>query len=174
MCSKLGVVRDGIKEMEKYCQSRRGIKVSICEQQYGFMTKKSTTGEVSVLRLLMRMCSEGQRELLCFCRSIENILQCAKTKLWCGTIWSPVWRRSVLEWSRTCIRAIGAMERCAVGVTKFKAEVGLHHGSDLSCLLLLWWWTGWKIRLDRNLHGLWWLQITLWFIGKSREQVEEI
>lgn len=30
------------------------------------------------------------------------------------------------------------LERCAVGVTKFKAEVGLHHGSALSYLLLLW------------------------------------
>ena len=63
----------------------------------------------------------------------------------------------------------------AVDVTEeFNVEVGLHQGSTLSPFLLLWWWTDWQMRIDRNFHGWWFLDMTLWSVvkaggGKSRE-----
>lgn len=56
--------------------------------------------------------------------------------------------------------------RCDRGV-----EVGWNQGSALTSFLLLWWWSGWQMQLERNLHEALYLQIAdicrLWSIMRA-------
>ncbi|KAK2921479.1 hypothetical protein Q8A73_000964 [Channa argus] len=52
-----------MKLWERVVEARLRAEVSICEQQYGFMPRKSTTDAVFALRMLMEKYREGHREL---------------------------------------------------------------------------------------------------------------
>ena len=52
-----------MKLWESVVEARPRTEVSICEQQYGCMPKKSTTHAIFALRMLIEKYREGQREL---------------------------------------------------------------------------------------------------------------
>ncbi|KAK3555905.1 hypothetical protein QTP86_029782, partial [Hemibagrus guttatus] len=52
--------------------------VEICEQQYGFMPRKSTTDAIFALRILMEKYRDGQRELHCVFVDLEKAYDGAK------------------------------------------------------------------------------------------------
>ncbi|KAI5106658.1 gastrula zinc finger protein XlCGF28.1-like [Silurus meridionalis] len=53
-------------------EARLREEVTICEQQYGFMPRKSTTDALFALRMLMEKYREGQRELHCVFVDLEK------------------------------------------------------------------------------------------------------
>lgn len=63
--------------------------VEICEQQCGFMPRKSTTDAIFALRILMEKYRDGQRELhcvfvdFCVCRR-KRMTGCQEKS--CGTV----------------------------------------------------------------------------------------
>ncbi|KAK3549546.1 hypothetical protein QTP86_003957 [Hemibagrus guttatus] len=107
--------------------------VEICEQQYGFLPRKSTTDAIFALRILMEKYRDGQRELHCVFVDLEKAYdRVPREELWYCMRKSGVAKKYVrvvqdmYERSRTVVR-------CAVGQTEeFKVEVGLHQGSALS------------------------------------------
>ncbi|KAK3517687.1 hypothetical protein QTP70_015681 [Hemibagrus guttatus] len=54
-----------MKVWERVVEARLRKVVEICEQQYGFMPRKSTTDAIFALRILMEKYRDGQRELHC-------------------------------------------------------------------------------------------------------------
>ena len=54
-----------MKLWERVVEARLRREVTISEQQYGFMPRKSTTDAMFVLRVLMEKYREGQKELHC-------------------------------------------------------------------------------------------------------------
>ncbi|KAK3545937.1 hypothetical protein QTP70_016961, partial [Hemibagrus guttatus] len=110
--------------------------VEICEQQYGFMPRKSTTDAIFALRILMEKYRDGQRELHCVFVDLGKAYdKVPREELWYCLRKSGVAEKYVrvvqdmYERSRTVVR-------CAVGQTEeFKVEVGLHQGSALSPFL---------------------------------------
>ncbi|KAK3526931.1 hypothetical protein QTP86_004721 [Hemibagrus guttatus] len=108
----------------------------MCEQQYGFMPRKSTTDAIFALRILMEKYRNGQRELHCLFVDLEKAYdRVPREELWYCMRKSGVAEKYVrvvqdmYERSRTVVR-------CAVGQTEeFKVEVGLHQGSALSPFL---------------------------------------
>ncbi|KAK3510913.1 hypothetical protein QTP70_025546 [Hemibagrus guttatus] len=147
--------RDG-KDVQQSCSNYRGIKlmshtmklwervvearlrkvVEICEQQHGFMPRKSTTDAIFALRILMEKYRDGQRELHCVFVDLEKAYdRVPREELWYCKRKSEVAEKYVrvvqdmYERSRTVVR-------CAVGQTEeFKVKVGLHQGSALSPFL---------------------------------------
>ena len=61
-----------MKLWERVVETRLRAEVSICEQQYGFMPRKSTTDAVFALRMLIEKYREGQRELHCVFVDLEK------------------------------------------------------------------------------------------------------
>ncbi|MCJ8744975.1 hypothetical protein PDJAM_G00124900 [Pangasius djambal] len=110
--------------------------VEICEQQYGFMPRKSTTYTIFALRILMEKYRDGQGELHCVFVDLEKAYdRVPREELWYCMRKSGVAEKyvrvvqDIYERSRTVVR-------CAVGQTEeFKVEVGLHQGSALSPFL---------------------------------------
>ncbi|KAK3552020.1 hypothetical protein QTP70_031590 [Hemibagrus guttatus] len=110
--------------------------VEICEQQYGFMPRKSTTDAIFALRILMEKYRDGQRELHCLFVDLEKVYdRVPREELWYCMRKSGVAEKYVrvvqdmYERSRTVVSS-------AVGQTEeFKVEVGLHQGSALSPFL---------------------------------------
>ena len=107
--------------------------VSICEEQFGFVKGKSTTGVIFALRQQKERYREGQHDL--FIDLGKKLRQSS-----CG--------RTVLEHARQgvseqCIRLVKNMchqcetvVRCAAGTSEpFAVEVGLHQGSVFSPFL---------------------------------------
>ena len=65
-------ITDTMKLWERVVEARLRAEVSICEQQYGFMPKKTTTDEVFALRMFIEKYREGQRELHCVFVDLEK------------------------------------------------------------------------------------------------------
>ncbi|KAK3570316.1 hypothetical protein QTP86_017172 [Hemibagrus guttatus] len=125
-----------MKLWERVVEARLRKVVEICEQQYGFMLRKSTTDAIIALRILMEKYRDGQRELHCVFVDLEKAYDSVpREELWYCMRKSGVAEKYVrvvqdmYEKSRTVVR-------CAVGQTEeFKVEVGLHQGSSLSPFL---------------------------------------
>ncbi|KAK3540053.1 hypothetical protein QTP70_023811 [Hemibagrus guttatus] len=125
-----------MKLWERVVEARLRKVVEICEQQYGFMPRKSTTDAIFALRILMEKYRDGQRELHCVFIDLEKAYdRVPREELWYCMRKSGVAEKYVrvvqdmYERSRTVVR-------CAVGQTEeFKVEVGLHRGSALSPFL---------------------------------------
>ncbi|KAK3520892.1 hypothetical protein QTP86_019360 [Hemibagrus guttatus] len=125
-----------MKVWERVVEARLRKVVEICEQQYGFMPRKSTTDAIFALRILMEKYRDGQRELHCVFVDLEKAYdRVTREELWYCMRKSGVAEKYVrvvqdmYERSRTVVR-------CAVGQTEeFNVEVGLHQGSALSPFL---------------------------------------
>ncbi|KAK3575237.1 hypothetical protein QTP86_023435, partial [Hemibagrus guttatus] len=125
-----------MKLWERVVEARLRKVVEICEQQYGFMPRKSTTDAIFALRILMEKYRDGQRELHCVFVDLEKAYdRVPREELWYCMRKSGVAEKYVrvvqdmYERSRTVVK-------CAVGQTEeFKVEVGLHQGSALSPIL---------------------------------------
>ncbi|KAK3564213.1 hypothetical protein QTP86_011192 [Hemibagrus guttatus] len=125
-----------MKLWERVVEARLRMVVEICEQQYGFMPRKSTTDAIFALRILMEKYRDGQRELHCVFVDLEKAYDMvSREELWYCMRKSGVAEKYVrvvqdmYERSRTVVR-------CAVDQTEeFKVEVGLHQGSALSPFL---------------------------------------
>ena len=97
-----------LKIWERVVEARLRQEVEICQQLYGFMPRKSTTGAIFALRMLIEKYGEGQSGVA------EKYVRLVQ---------------GMYENSTTVVR-------CAVGTTgDLKVEVGLHQGLALSPLL---------------------------------------
>ncbi|KAK3573071.1 hypothetical protein QTP86_012282 [Hemibagrus guttatus] len=163
-----------MKLWERVVEARLRKVVEICEQQYGFMPRKSTTDAIFALRILMEKYRDGQRELHCVFVDLEKAYdRVPRLELWYCMRKSGVAEKYVrvvqdmYERSRTVVR-------CAVGQTEeFKVEVGLHQGSALSPFLF-------AIVMDRlseevRRESPWTMMFAddIVICNESREQVEE-
>ncbi|KAK3511388.1 hypothetical protein QTP70_006111 [Hemibagrus guttatus] len=150
-----------MKLWERVVEARLRKVVEICEQQYGFMPRKSTTDAIFALRILMEKYRDGQKELHCVFVDLEKAYdRVPREELW------------------YCMRKSGVAEktvvRCAVGQTEeFKVEVGLHQGSALSPFLF-------AIVMDQlseevRQESPWTMMFAddIVICSESREQVEE-
>ncbi|KAK3569844.1 hypothetical protein QTP86_006055 [Hemibagrus guttatus] len=163
-----------MKVWERVVEARLRKVVEICEQQYGFMPRKSTTDAIFALRNLMEKYRDGQRELHCVFVDLEKAYdRVPREELWYCMRKSGVAEKYVrvvqdmYERSRTVVR-------CAVGQTEeFKVEVGLHQGSALSPFLF-------AIVMDQlseevRQESPWTMMFAddIVICSESREQVEE-
>ncbi|KAK3531873.1 hypothetical protein QTP70_033954, partial [Hemibagrus guttatus] len=163
-----------MKLWERVVEARLRKVVEICEQQYGFMPRKSTTDAIFALRILMEKYRDGQRELHCVFVDLEKVYdRVPREELWYCMRKSGVAEKYVrvvqdmYERSRTVVR-------CAVGQTEeFKVEVGLHQGSALSPFLF-------SIVMDQlseevRQESPWTMMFAddIVICSESREQVEE-
>ncbi|KAK3567014.1 hypothetical protein QTP86_008947 [Hemibagrus guttatus] len=163
-----------MKLWERVVEARLRKVVEICEQQYGFMPRKSTTDAIFALRVLMEKYRDGQRELHCVCVDLEKAYdRVPGEELWYCMRKSGVAEKYVrvvqdmYERSRTVVR-------CAVGQTEeFNVEVGLHQGSALSPFLF-------AIVMDQlseevRQESPWTMMFAddIVICSESREQVEE-
>ncbi|KAK3517672.1 hypothetical protein QTP70_015319 [Hemibagrus guttatus] len=112
-----------MKLWERVVEVRLRKVVEMCEQQYGFMPRKSTTNAIFALRILMEKYRDGQRELHCVFVDLEEAYdRVPREELWYCMRKSGVAEKYVrvvqdmYERSRTVVR-------CAVGQTEeFKVE----------------------------------------------------
>ncbi|KAK3545833.1 hypothetical protein QTP70_015511, partial [Hemibagrus guttatus] len=163
-----------MKVWERVVEARLRKVVEICEQQYGFMPRKSTTDAIFALRILMEKYRDGQRELHCVFVDLEKAYdRLPREELWYCMRKSGVAEKYVrvvqdmYERSRTVVR-------CAVGQTEeFNVEVGLHQGSALSPFLF-------AIVMDQlseevRQESPWTMMFAddIVICSESREQVEE-
>ncbi|KAK3557973.1 hypothetical protein QTP86_005610 [Hemibagrus guttatus] len=163
-----------MKLWERVVEARLRKVVEICEQQYGFMPRKSTTDAIFAVRILMEKYRDGQRELHCVFVDLEKAYdRVPREELWYCMRKSGVAEKYVrvvqdmYERSRTVVR-------CAVGQTEeFKVEVGLHQGSALSPFLF-------AIVMDQlseevRQESPWTMMFAddIVICSESREQVEE-
>ncbi|KAK3568517.1 hypothetical protein QTP86_008630 [Hemibagrus guttatus] len=163
-----------MKLWERVVEARLRKVVEICEQQYGFMSRKSTTDAIFALRILMEKYRDGQRELHFVFVDLEKAYdRVPREELWYCMRTSGVAEKYVrvvqdmYERSRTVVR-------CAVGQTEeFKVEVGLHQGSALSPFLF-------TIVMDQlseevRQESPWTMMFAddIVICSESREQVEE-
>ncbi|KAK3557529.1 hypothetical protein QTP70_028486 [Hemibagrus guttatus] len=163
-----------MKVWERVVEARLRKVVEICEQQYGFMPRKSTTDAIFALRILMEKYRDGQKELHCVFVDLEKAYdRVPREELWYCMRKSGVAEKYVrvvqdmYERSRTVVR-------CAVGQTEeFKVKVGLHQGSALSPFLF-------AIVMDQlseevRRESPWTMMFAddIVICSESREQVEE-
>ncbi|KAK3541252.1 hypothetical protein QTP86_017942, partial [Hemibagrus guttatus] len=163
-----------MKVWERVVEDRLRKVVEICEQQYGFMPRKSTTDAIFALRILMEKYRDGQKELHCVFVDLEKAYdRVPREELWYCMRKSGVAEKYVrvvqdmYERSRTVVR-------CAVGQTEeFNVEVGLHQGSALSPFLF-------AIVMDQlseevRQESPWTMMFAddIVICSESREQVEE-
>ncbi|KAK3521126.1 hypothetical protein QTP86_013013, partial [Hemibagrus guttatus] len=163
-----------MKVWERVVEARLRKVVEICEQQYGFMPRKSTTDAIFALRILMEKYRDGQKELHCVFVDLEKAYdRVPREELWYCMRKSGVAEKYVrvvqdmYERSKTVVR-------CAVGQTEeFNVEVGLHQGSALSPFLF-------AIVMDQlseevRQESPWTMMFAddIVICSESREQVEE-
>ncbi|KAK3552569.1 hypothetical protein QTP86_016305 [Hemibagrus guttatus] len=163
-----------MKVWERVVEARLRKVVEICEQQYGFMPRKSTTDAIFALRILMEKYRDGQKELHCVFVDLEKAYdRVPREELWYCMRKSGVAEKYVrvvqdmYERSRTVVR-------CAVGQTEeSNVEVGLHQGSALSPFLF-------AIVMDQlseevRQESPWTMMFAddIVICSESREQVEE-
>ncbi|KAK3536000.1 hypothetical protein QTP70_023736, partial [Hemibagrus guttatus] len=163
-----------MKLWERVVEARLRKVMEICEQQYGFMPRKSTTDAIFALRILMEKYRDGQKELHCVFVDLEKAYdRVPREELWYCMRKSGVAEKYVrvvqdmYERSRTVVR-------CAVGLTEeFNVEVGLHQGSALSPFLF-------AIVMDQlseevRQESPWTMMFAddIVICSESREQVEE-
>ncbi|KAK3568194.1 hypothetical protein QTP86_000232 [Hemibagrus guttatus] len=163
-----------MKLWERVVEARVRKVVEVCEQQYGFMPRKSTTDAIFALRILMEKYRDGQRELHCVFVDLEKAYdRVPREELWYCMRKSGVAEKYVrvvqdmYERSRTVVR-------CAVGQTEeFNVKVGLHQGSALSPFLF-------AIVMDQlseevRQESPWTMMFAddIVICSESREQVEE-
>ena len=125
-----------MKLWERVVEARLREEVTICEQQYGFMPRKSTTDAIFALRMLMEKYREGQKELHCVFVDLEKAYdRVPREELWHCMRESGItekYVRVVQDMYEDSVTAV----KCAVGMTDwFKVKVGLHQGSALSPFL---------------------------------------
>ncbi|KAK3538962.1 hypothetical protein QTP86_023565 [Hemibagrus guttatus] len=72
-----------MKLWERVVEARLRKVVKICEQQYGFMPRKSTTDAIFALRILMEKYRDGQGELHCVFVDLEKAYDRVPS---CGTV----------------------------------------------------------------------------------------
>ncbi|MFY0383419.1 RNA-directed DNA polymerase, partial [Bacillus sp. YIM B13582] len=163
-----------MKLWERVVEARLREEVTICEQQYGFMPRKSTTDALFALRMLMEKYREGQKELHCVFVDLEKAYdRVPREELWYCMRKSGVsekYVRVVQDMYEDSVTAV----KCAVGTTDwFKVEVGLHQGSALSPFLF-------AVVIDRLMDEVrqespWTMMFAddIVICGESREQVEK-
>ncbi|KAK3517322.1 hypothetical protein QTP70_003396 [Hemibagrus guttatus] len=112
-----------MKVWERVVEARLKKVVEICEQQYGFMPRKSTTDAIFALRILMEKYRDGQRELHCVFVDLEKAYdRVPREELWYCMRKSGVAEKYVrvvqdmYERSRTVVR-------CAVVMDQLSEEV---------------------------------------------------
>ncbi|KAK3521199.1 hypothetical protein QTP70_000483 [Hemibagrus guttatus] len=112
-----------MKVWERVVEARLRKVVEICEQQYGFMPRKSTTDAIFALRILMEKYRDGQRELHCVFVDLEKAYdRVPREELWYCMRKSGVAEKYVrvvqdmYERSRTVVR-------CAVVMDQLSEEV---------------------------------------------------
>ncbi|KAK3543003.1 hypothetical protein QTP70_008690 [Hemibagrus guttatus] len=163
-----------MKLWERVVEARLRKVVEICEQQYGFMPRKSTTDAIFALRILMEKYRDGQRELHCVFVDLEKAYdRVPREELWYCMRKSGVAEKYVrvvqdmYERSRTVVR-------CAVGqIEEFKVEVGLHQGSALSPFLFA--MVSDQLSEEVRQESPWTMMFAddIVICSESREQVEE-
>ncbi|KAK3559797.1 hypothetical protein QTP86_020778 [Hemibagrus guttatus] len=112
-----------MKLWERVVEARLRKVVEICEQQYGFIPRKSTTDAIFALRILMEKYRDGQRELHCVFVDLEKAYdRVPREELWYCMRKSGVAEKYVrvvqdmYERSRTVVR-------CAVVMDQLSEEV---------------------------------------------------
>ncbi|KAK3559045.1 hypothetical protein QTP86_000049 [Hemibagrus guttatus] len=163
-----------MKLWERVVEARLGKVVKICEQQYGFMPRKSITDAIFALRILIEKYMDGQRELHCVFVDLEKAYDSVpREELWYCMRKSGVAEKYVRVVQDMCERS-RTVVKCAVGQTEeFKVEVGLHQGSALSPFLF-------AIVMDQlsqevRQESPWTMMFAdnIVICSESREQVEE-
>ncbi|KAK3509141.1 hypothetical protein QTP70_020253 [Hemibagrus guttatus] len=116
-----------MKIWERVVEARLRKVVEICEQQYGFMPRKSRTDAIFALRNLMEKYRDSLRELHCVFVDLEKAYdRVPREELWYCMRKSGVAEKYVRVVQDMCERS-RTVVRCAVGQTEeFKVEVGLH------------------------------------------------
>ncbi|KAK3548082.1 hypothetical protein QTP70_004512 [Hemibagrus guttatus] len=116
-----------MKLWERVVEARLRKVVEICEQQYGFMPRKSTTDATFALRILMEKYRDGQRKLHCVFVDLEKVYdRVPREELWYCMRKSGVAEKYVrvvqdmYERSRTVLRcAVGPTEKFKVALSPF-------------------------------------------------------
>ena len=125
-----------MKLWERIIEARIRKKVTIAEQQFGFMPRRSTTDAIFCLRMLLEKWTEGKKAMHCAFIDLEK----AYDRVPREELWECLW---LAETSKCYIRIIEDMYdeatttvRSAAGLTEeFKVGVGLYQGSALSPFL---------------------------------------
>ena len=109
-----------MKLWERVVEARLRHEVTINEQQYGFMPRKTTTDAMFALRVLMEKYRERQKELHCVFVELETAYDKGFQEKSCGVVWgSHKWRRSMSSLCKICMRTDSITTvRCAVGITE--------------------------------------------------------
>ncbi|KAK3549439.1 hypothetical protein QTP86_001440 [Hemibagrus guttatus] len=127
-----------MKVWERVVEARLRKVVEICEQQYGFMPRKSTTDAIFALRILMEKYRDGQRELHCVFVDLEKAYdRVPREELWYCMRKSGVAEKYVrvvqdmYERSRTVVRcAVGQTEELSVDMWKCGGGTASGIGSE--------------------------------------------